>query len=259
MPDVRAARFPLLLASVLVTASLPGRWAQAGIILAVGAPQNNGVMVFDGALQDFAPASDSPAHASVGNGRASLHMFGSQMQLSFEVSGTALASTGIGPSDVYFGPIPILIQGTSGEANGTPVSLQLEGQGNSLPPGEYTKFFLNGTAYSPNQQYTFSNLSVGSQFDLWAGLQGDGRGNYTMVVALSISPVGLGGPSPVPEPSSWVLISSGLSAMLVAWHMRKREERGSAPGAVARCYQPLFRTSRVEYLRITDGLRDQVS
>ena len=225
MPHVRTSSIRFLLAATVVTTFLPGRPAHAGIILAVGNPQNNGVMVFDGSLEAFAPASQSPAHANAGNGRSSLNTMGSVMRMSFEASGTALASTGVG-NPIYFGAIPILIEGTSGEANGTPVTLQLQALGN-VPPGAYTELFLNNDAYSANQTYTFKNFSVGSQFYLWAGVQADGHGDYTMVVTLSVAPaLGLG--SPVPEPSSLVLFSSGLLPIPIVWLKRKRAGAGQS-------------------------------
>jgi uncharacterized protein (TIGR03067 family) len=159
MPRVPTTRVVFLLAAALAWALWLGRPARAGVILAVGDPQNNGVMVFDGALEAFAPASDSPAHASAGNGRSSLNTLGSEMRLSFEVSGRAIASTGLGSPSIYFAPIPILIEGTSGEAAGSPVNLQLQAGGN-VPSGPgYTNLFINNTLYSANQTYNFTNFN----------------------------------------------------------------------------------------------------
>ncbi len=157
-------------------------------------------------------------------GAPSLNVLGSQIRLSFEVSGNALASTGVGPTNVYFGAIPILIEGTAGEANGSPVTVQLQTRGN-VPPGANTELFINGNLYSANQTYTFNNFSVGSELDFWAGLLGDGNGDYQMMVTLSIQPaLGLG--SPAPEPSSLVLLSSAIAPLLVAGLRRKRQSAG---------------------------------
>jgi hypothetical protein len=214
----------VLLAASMMTAILLDRPVHAGVILAVGNPQNNGVIAFDGSLEDFGAAANSPAHASAGNGRASLNTLGSQMRLSFEVSGNALASTGVGPTNINFGAIPILIEGTSGEASGSPVTLQLQTRGN-VPPGANTELFINGTLYSANQTYTFNNFSVGSEFDLWAGLLGDGNGDYQMMVTLSVQrPLGFG--DPAPEPSSLMLLSSATVPMFVAGLKRKRQSAG---------------------------------
>ena len=94
MPRVPTTHFPFLLAAALATAFMPDRATHAGVILAVDDPQHNGVMVWDGTPEDFAPASDSPAHAIAGNGRSSLRLLGSQMALSFvEISVSILNLT----------------------------------------------------------------------------------------------------------------------------------------------------------------------
>jgi hypothetical protein len=129
MPRLPTTPFPLPLAAALATALLADRPARAGIILAVGDPEQNGVMAWDGTLEDFGAASDSPAHANAGNGHSSLHTFGSEISLGFEVSGKALASTGFGPPDIDFGGIPMLIEGTSGEAAESPVIVTLQAGG----------------------------------------------------------------------------------------------------------------------------------
>jgi hypothetical protein len=203
MPRVPSTRYLFLVAAALAAAT-PARTVHAGIILAVGDPQNNGVMVFDGPLQAFAPAADSPAHASAGNGRSSVKLLGSQMAFSFEVSGSALASTG---PNIYFGAIPILIEGTAGEPSGSPVILQLQSAGNVPQSPGNTDLFIGLTLYSANQTYNFTNFKIGDEVDFWGGLQSDGNGDYTMTVTLSV----LAAPSPaVPEPSSLLLMSAGL-------------------------------------------------
>jgi hypothetical protein len=221
MPRVPTNPFPFLLAAALATAFMPDRATRAGIILAVEDPEHNGVMAWDGAAEAFAPASDSPAHASAGNGRSSLKLLGSQIALSFKASGNALASTGSGPSSIFYGGIPILIEGTSGEANGSPVILQLRA-GGSVPANlGYTYLFINNTPYSANQSYNITDFSIGDQFYFWGGLHSDGKGDYSMTVTLSIQPSS--GLVAVPEPSSWMLLSAGLLPMLVAWLRRRRQ------------------------------------
>jgi hypothetical protein len=225
MPRVPTTPFPVLFAAALATAFLPDRTAHAGIILTVDDPEHNGVMAWDGAPEDFAPASDSPAHASAGNGRSSLKLLGSQMALSFAASGNALASTGSGPSSIFYGGIPIEIEGTSGEATGTPVILQLQA-GGRVPPNLYTYLFVDNTLYSANQTYNITDFSIGDQFYFWGGLHGDQNGAYSMTVTLSVTPAfGFGA---VPEPSSWMLMSAGLLPMFVAWLRGRRLHEGFA-------------------------------
>jgi hypothetical protein len=222
MPRVPTNPFPFLLAAALATAFMPDRATRAGFILAVDDPEHNGVMAWDGTPEAFAPASDSPAHASAGNGRSSLKLLGSQMALSFRASGNALASTGSGPSSIFYGGIPILIEGTSGEPTGSPVILQLRAGGSVPPKPGYTYLFVNNTLYSANQTYNITDFSIGDQFYFWGGLHGDRNGDYTMTVTLSVEPAtGLG--SAVPEPSSRMLMSAGLLPMFVAWPRRRRE------------------------------------
>jgi hypothetical protein len=141
------------------------------------------------------------------------------MALSFAASGNALASTGSGPSSIYYGGIPILIEGTSGEATGSPVILQLQAGGRVPPNPGYTYLYVNNTLYAANQTYNITDFSIGDQFYFWGGLHGDRNGAYSMTVTLSVMPAfGLGA---VPEPSSWMLMSAGLLPMLVRWFHRR--------------------------------------
>ena len=226
MPRVPTNPFPFLLAAALATAFMPDRATRAGFILAVDDPEHNGVMAWDGTPEAFAPASDSPAHASAGNGRSSLKLLGSQIALSFKASGNALASTGSGPSSIFYGGIPILIEGTSGEATGSPVILQLQAGGRVPPNLGYTYLFVDNTPYSANQTYNITDFHIGDQFYFWGGLHSDGNGTYGMTVTLSVTPAfGLGA---VPEPSSWMLLSAGPLPMLVAWLRGRRLHEGFA-------------------------------
>jgi hypothetical protein len=93
----------------------------------------------------------------------------------------------------------------------------------ALLPGRPARAGINETSYSANQTHATPGFSVGEQFSSWAGLQGDGNGDYTMTVTLSVQPAA--GPAAVPEPSSLVPMSAGLVAMLVA-RTRRRRGRG---------------------------------
>jgi hypothetical protein len=206
-----------LLSAALATALVPDRTARAGIMLAVGDPRSNGVVAIDGSQAAIVVAADSPGHAIAGNARSSLHLLGSQIAMSFEVAGSGIASTGFTPSFPNFGAIPITIEGTSGEAAGTPVNLQLQGLGNVAPDPGHTQLFVNSTLYATNQLNNITGLSVGDQFFFWGGLTANGSADYTMTVTLSVQLVG----SAVPEPSSLFLISAGLLPVL-AWRIRRR-------------------------------------
>jgi hypothetical protein len=186
-------------------------------MLAVGDPQNNGVVAIDGSQAAIALAADSPGHAFAGNASSSIRLRGSQIAMSFEVAGSGIASTGFTPSFPNFGKIPITIEGTSGEATGTPVTLQLQGLGNVPPDNGYTNLFINQTLYPANQQNNITGFSVGDTFYFWGGLTHDGGGDYTMTVTLSAQLVG----SAVPEPASLMLLSTGLLPILV-WRLRRR-------------------------------------
>ena len=188
----------------------------------MGDPQSNGVVAIDGSQAAIVVAADSPGHAIAGNARSSLHLLGSQIAMSFEVAGSGIASTGFTPSLPNFGSIPILIQGTSGEAAGTPVTLQLQGLGNVPTDPGLTDLFVNGTLYSANQVNTIPGLSVGDQFFFWGGLTANGGADYTMTVTLSVQ-LGAGA---VPEPSSLLLISAGLLSVPVPVLVRRLRRSG---------------------------------
>ena len=221
MPRVPSTVSLLLFALSLVAGVAPAQTARAGIMLAVGDPQNNGVVAIDGSQAAIALAADSPGHAVAGNARSSIHLLGSQIAMSFEVAGSGIASTGYTPSFPSFGSIPILIEATSGEAAGTPVSLQLQGLGNVLANPGATQLFVNSTYYAANQLNTITGLSVGDTFYFWGGLNAGGSGDYTMTVTLSAQLLS----SAVPEPASLLLLSAGLLPVLV-WAHRWRSKRG---------------------------------
>jgi hypothetical protein len=212
----------MLLAVALAVILMPGPVARAGIMLAVGDPETNGVVAIDGSQAAIAVAADSPGHAIAGNARSSIHLLGSQIAMSFEVDGSGIASTGFTPSFPNFGAIPITIEATSGEAAGTPVTIQLQGLGNVPPDNGYTDLFIGQTLYPANQQNNITGFSVGDTFYFWGGLTDEGGGDYTMTVTLSAQLLG----SAVPEPSSLLLISAGLSPVPVfIWRLRRRGKR----------------------------------
>src|SRR5262249_18697021 len=91
MPRVPSTVSPLLFALSLVAGVAPAQTARAGIMLAVGDPQNNGVVAIDGSQAAIALAADSPGHAVAGNARSSIHLLGSQIAMSFEVAGSGIA------------------------------------------------------------------------------------------------------------------------------------------------------------------------
>jgi hypothetical protein len=217
----------VLLAVALAVILMPGPVARAGIILAVGDPSYNGVAAIDGSQAELALAADSPAHANAGNASASIHLLGSQIAMSFETNGSGISSTGYGPSFVGYGAIPITIEGTSGEATGTPVTLQLQGLG-ILPPGNgSTNLFIGSTSYAANQQNNITGFSIGDTFQFWGGLTDIDGGDYTMTVTLSVQSLG----SAVPEPSSLLLTSTGVLSILV-WRLRRRRERAENTSSV---------------------------
>ena len=220
MPRVSATS-SVLLAVALAVILMPGPVARAGTMLAVGDPQNNGVVAIDGSQAAIALAADSPGHAFAGNASASIHLLGSQIAMSFETNGSGISSTGYG-SFVGYGAIPITIEGTSGEATGTPVTLQLQGLG-IVPPGNgSTNLFIGSTLYPANQQNNITGFSVGDTFYFWGGLTDIDGGDYTMTVTLSVQLVG----SAVPEPSSLFLISAGLSPVpVLIWRLRRKGKR----------------------------------
>jgi hypothetical protein len=110
MPRVPTTPFPFLLTAALATAFMPDRATRAGVVLAVDNPQHNGVMTWDGTPEDFAPASDSPAHAIAGNGRSSLRLLGSQMALSFVGISVSTPYPAVFPSTQGCGRRPMCVQ-----------------------------------------------------------------------------------------------------------------------------------------------------
>jgi hypothetical protein len=217
MRRVPGAAFLFLFGHFAIVGVTPSQTARAGIMLTVGDPQNNGVVAIDGSQAAIALAADSPGHAIAGNARSSLHLLGSQIAMSFEVNRSGIASTGFTPSFPNFGAIPITIEGTSGEAAGTPVTLQLQGLGNVLSNAGATQLFVNDTLYPANQLNTITGLSVGDTFYFWGGLSAVDSADRTMTVTLSALLAG----SAVPEPASLLLLSAGVSPMLV-WRLRRR-------------------------------------
>jgi hypothetical protein len=218
MPRVPMTILLFLITTLALTVT-PDRTARAGIMLAVGDPQYNGVVAIDGSQAEIAFAADSPGHAIAGNASASIHLLGSQISMSFETNGSGISSTGYG-AFVGYGAIPITIEGTSGEATGTPVTLQLQGLGNVSPDAGSTNLFIGSTLYAANQQNNITGFSVGDTFEFWGGLTDIDGGNYTMTVTLSAQLLG----SAVPEPASLLLLSTGLLPILV-WQLRRRGER----------------------------------
>jgi hypothetical protein len=223
MPRVPGTPFTLFLAVALATSFLPDRGVRAGIILAVDDPTRSGVIAYDngGTLAAFSPASNNPAKANAGNSHSSLRQAGS-INFSFEtIAGTAGTGGGIDNDSNAFGAIGILIEATAGEAAGTPVLISVLGGGSSLPPGAgRTSLIINNTSYPVNQTNNITGLTVGDQFSFFAGLVGDGNADYLMTGSISVQPAP-GGGAPVPEPSSLVLIATGLLPILVVWRLRR--------------------------------------
>jgi hypothetical protein len=229
MPRLPTTPFPFLLAAALATAFMPGPTARAEIILAVVDPAHNGVIAYDngGALASFGPASNDPARADAGNSHSALRQAGSQMRFSFEIS-TGTAATGGGNNDQQnaLSAIAIAIEGTAGEAKGTPVTLTLSAGGANLPGPPSLSLIINSTSYPAIQGNTIGGLSVGDQFSFLGGLIADGSGNqYTLAGTLSVQQAA--GPTPVPEPSGLMLMSAGLLPMLIVWRLG----RGRGPGS----------------------------
>ena len=218
MPRVTSTVSLLLFALSLVAGVAPAQTARAGIMLAVGDPQTNGVVAIDGSQAAIALAADSPGHAFAGNARSSIRLLGSQIAMSFKTNGSGIASTGFTPTFPNFGKISITIEPTSGEATGTPVTLQLQGLGIVPPDNGSTNLFIGSTLYPANQQNNITGFSVGDTFYFWGGLTDIDGGDYTMTVTLSAQLVG----SAVPEPSSLLLLSAGLLPILI-WRLRRRE------------------------------------
>jgi hypothetical protein len=81
---------------------------------------------------------------------------------------------------------------------------------------------INNTSYPVNHVNIITCLSVGDQFWFLGDLTADGSGNdHVMTVSLSVQPV----PGPgftIPEPSSPVLMVTGLLPMLIVWWLRRR-------------------------------------
>ena len=213
MHHVRTTSVLFLLAALLVTAFLPDRPVHAGVILAVGDPQNNGVMVFDGRSRTSGPRR-TPRHTRV-------PATGAQPQHAGVADEALVGSLGKRPGLHRCRAYKRVLRGdTHLDREHRGRTEWIAGDSSVADPGQRAARCKHGALHrrqlvSANQTYTFNNFSVGSEFDFWAGLLGDGNGDYQMMVTLSIQPaLGLG--SPAPEPSSLVLLSSAIAPMLVA-------------------------------------------
>jgi hypothetical protein len=212
--------------------------ARGDIVLSVSDPTGNGIEAVSAGTAVFTPATENPAHANADGVRAALNQMGDQLIFSGDIDGNSaggfLASTGIGPEEPYFGSIPILISGTAGEPNGTPVNLSLSS--NFSASGKKgstwdTVLILNDVAYSPSITYNIPGLKVGDTFNYWASLGGSGELTATMqsILGVQSGPVG----PPVPEPGDLALAGAlGVSLFGFLWRAR-RMRSPSQPGGRA--------------------------
>jgi hypothetical protein len=167
--------------------------AEANVVVVVGDPTQNGIIASGAGGLNFTPASVNPAHAATDTSRAALNQQEGQIILSFDVDGGGWCSTGGYPQNPFYGSIPILIQGTAGEAQGTPVTIRLDPSfGGLAPAGAIVLVFVDGIQYEVSQTHLIEGLTVGDTFRYWVYLSGSKTVSAQLLAFLSVELPGVG-------------------------------------------------------------------
>jgi hypothetical protein len=190
--------------------TLIARTAGATIILSVPDPLD-GVFAGTRTTAAFASSTNTPARATVDGALASMRLLGSELRFSANINGHCcdnfIASTGRGPQSITtFAPISVQILGTAGEVSGTPVLINLTS--GMSGGGVILTQLLNNKSY-PLGTSMIRGLEVGDTFSFWSMLNGTDAVSAVLTTSLTVSP-DTGEPSPVPEPSTFALLTFGV-------------------------------------------------
>ena len=227
---------PAALACFGLTLLLPGP-AQAEVVLQVVNPDTSGVIAFTpGSPLVFRSDANNPtlavATAGLNQVSASLNdavgparSFALNLNLNTPSGDSIAAITGDGASSV---PITFQIVGTGSEAQGTPVSLVIDGRyGTSDRSGSSAIHNFNGMDLLLNTPVTLDGLAVGDTFGYFAALTS--AGNEPIAAAftssLTVRSASLG-EELIPEPGTLALLGAALPLAGCAGRRRKRTGRG---------------------------------
>lgn len=202
--------FGCTLCIVGLALTLSARTAAAALILSVPDPLD-GVFAATRTTAAFGSSTDTPARATVDGAFASMRLLDSELRFSANINGHCcdnfLASTGRGPQSITtFAPISVQILGMAGEVSGTPVLINLT---SGMSGGGVTlTHIFNNTSY-PLGTSIIGGLGVGDTFSFWSMLNGTDAVSAVLTTSLTVSPA-LGAPAPVPEPSTFALLTYGV-------------------------------------------------
>lgn len=215
----------------LIFLSASAAYSHGAAILEIANPADNGMYVALGSSPVFAPATQNPARANIGTTRAVVRQNGSQMIFSLDAEGSYpngfLVSTGVGPTNPYFGGIPIEIDSTGGDPAGTPVTLTVTPEP-GLFQNPFTTNILDAVAYSLSQPSVIQNLKVGDTFNYWVSMSGRDTQGGSLIVIFNVQSGVIGASVPEPDTAALLLIAAVLGGAFLL--VRSSEYRTQKTG-----------------------------